>query len=63
MMTEIQEAAERLVQKHGGLRKAARAIGIKAPYLCRLRSGIKVNPRPAVLRKLGLKKHVQFERI
>ena len=55
-MTEIQRAVAKLVKQHGGLRKAAEASGIKAPYLSRLHRGKQSNPRNAILRKLGLER-------
>ena len=60
-MTEIADAVERLIGKHKGLRKAALAVGIKAPYLCRLRNAERTNPSDAVLRKLGLKRLVTYK--
>jgi hypothetical protein len=60
-MNAIQIAAARLIKQHGGLRKAGRAIGIKAPYLSRLHRGEQSNPGPSILRKLGLSARVIFE--
>jgi hypothetical protein len=59
-MTLIQRAAERLVKRHGGLRKASAAIGIKAPYLSRLKNGIQTNPGDEILAKLGIRRHVTY---
>ena len=53
----LTRAIEAAVAKHGGFRPAARALRIDPAYLLRLRSGKKVNPSDAVLRKLGLRKH------
>lgn len=55
-------AVERLVKTHGGLRKAARATGIQAPYLCRLRSGAKDNPSDEILSKLGIERRVTYRK-
>ncbi len=55
-MSVIVSAARSLVKRHGGLRAAARATGIDAAYLCRLRAGLKLNPGPTVLLKLGLER-------
>jgi hypothetical protein len=60
---EIKTAVEALVAKHGGVRPAARVIGVNYAYLSRLRSGDKINPTAAVLRKLGLRKVVTYETI
>ena len=54
-MTEIQEAAKRLIEQHKGVQPASRATGIDAGYLVRLRDGEKRNPGPKVLKKLGLR--------
>lgn len=60
---DIETAVKALVFKHGGVRAAARAIGVNYAYLSRLQSGEKSNPTPAVLRKLGLRKVVSYEPI
>lgn len=56
----IKEAVNALVERHGGVRPAARAVQINYAYLSRLRSGEKTNPTDAVLRKLGLRKIVVY---
>ena len=61
-MTRIQEAAERLIKRHGSLRKAGRAVGIHYAYLQRLAKGGKVNPSGAVLKILGLQQRVTYVR-
>lgn len=64
-MTEEQQvlsdAVDVLVQRHGGLRKAARAIEVNYAYLSRLWNGLKSNPTDEVLRKLNLERKVSFE--
>jgi hypothetical protein len=62
-MTGIQRAAAKLIKQHGGLRKASAAIGIDAPYLSRLRNGIKRNPSDEILRKLGIARQVSYRAI
>jgi hypothetical protein len=59
-MSQIQQAVKALVEKHGGLRAAARAVNISAAYLSRLGNSEKENPSAPVLRKLGLEKHVTY---
>lgn len=49
-----------LAAKHGGIRQAARVVGIDPAYLCRLESGKKINPSDAVLRKLGLRRIISI---
>lgn len=60
VMPQIQRIIERLVKQHGGLRRAAEAVGINAPYLCRLRYGERKNPSERVLKKLGIKRVVSY---
>jgi len=55
MANLLRNAVEDLVEKHEGLRAASRASKIDLAYLQRLRSGEKVNPSPATLKKLGIK--------
>ena len=45
---------------HGGLRKAARALGIDPGYLQRMRDGDKVHPSKETLDKLGLVRFVEY---
>lgn len=61
-MTKIQAAAERLIKKHGSLRKAEAATGINYAYLQRLAKGDRVNPTPSVLAILGLEQRVDYVR-
>lgn len=49
-----------LCEQHGSLRAAARAVQIDASYLSRLLSGEKVNPSALYLRRLGLKRIIQY---
>lgn len=59
----LAERIEELVQQHGSLRAAARAVQMDVGYLWRLRDGEKAKPGAIVLRRLGLKKVVTYERI
>ena len=59
----IQVAVEKQITRHGGLRAAARAMGIAPSYLCRLRWGEKDYPDDAILRKLGLRRVISYESI
>lgn len=45
-----------LEQKHGGLRAAARVLGIDPGYLFRLKNSEKMNPSDEVLKALGLER-------
>lgn len=63
-MTEkvsLQAHVKQLVEKHGGLRKAARALQIDPGYLSRLCTGEKKHPEDKVLRRLGLRMVVHYE--
>jgi hypothetical protein len=59
----LTEAVQRAIDKHGGLRAAARALDINWAYLWRLHRGEKRNPTTKVLRKLKLRKIVLFEHV
>jgi hypothetical protein len=56
------ERVDELVRQHGSLRAAARAVEIDSGYLARLRAGEKRNPSAPMLRRLGLRKVVVYER-
>jgi hypothetical protein len=58
--TTLKRRVADVVRQHGGLRKAARALGMTPQYLWRLGEGEKDNPSDAVLRKLGLKRQVVY---
>lgn len=49
-----------LEKKHGSMRGVARAVKIDHGYLSRLKDGKKLNPSDDVLKKLGLRRVVQF---
>lgn len=49
-----------LEKQHGSLRAVSRVLKIDNAYLYRLKTGEKLNPSDAVLRKLGLRRMVQF---
>lgn len=57
----LQRVVEMLVEKHGGLRAAARATGIDPAYLLRLRAGDKTNPSFETLSKLGVRQMCWYE--
>jgi hypothetical protein len=59
-MTKIQEAAERLIKRHGSLRKAEAATGINYAYLQRLAKDERSDPSDDTLAKLGLRKRVSY---
>ena len=60
----LKKRIDEIVEKHGSLRAAARALAISPAYLCRLRNGTKHNPSAALLRRMTLHKIVivQFVR-
>jgi hypothetical protein len=59
----LQERITELAQQHGSLRAAARVLQMDSGYLLRLSTGEKVEPGPAILRKLGLRKVVTYARV
>jgi hypothetical protein len=63
MRLEIRTRIEQLQREHEGVRAAARAVGMSASYLIRLRDGEKLEPSAGLLRKLGLQKQVIYTRI
>lgn len=59
----LADRVEELVAQHGSLRAAGRAVQIDPGYLSRLRSGEKVRPEKAILRRMGLRRLVTYERL
>lgn len=57
----LQKRIDELIDQHGGLRKAARAIGVDHVYLWRLYRGTKNNPSNDILQKLNLKRITSIE--
>ena len=57
---DLAHCIDKLTKKHGSLRAAARAAGLDAGYLSRLRSGDKEQPSDAVLAALGLERVVSY---
>lgn len=62
MPVDLQRRVSDLCQQAGGVRAAAKALGIDFGYLSRLANGTKTNPSDEVLRKLGLRRVVTYER-
>lgn len=58
----LAERISELVEQHGSIRAAARVLQMDHAYLYRLASGEKTEPSDDVLRKLGLRKAVTYER-
>lgn len=58
----LAERIDELVTQHGSLRAMAQVMECSPSYICRLRAGVTANPGPAVLRKLGLRRVVVYER-
>jgi len=61
-MTVLQERIAELAEQHGSLRAAARVLECDAGYLSRLQSGEKDNPEDWLLRRMGLRRVVTYER-
>lgn len=58
----IRRRIEELEIYYEGLRRASRVLKIDVGYLHRLKTGKKNNPGAVVLRKLGLKKVIIYQR-
>lgn len=54
--TELQKRIDALVDQHGGLRAAARAVDIDPSYLHRLQHGQTAGATDRTLGKLGLRR-------
>lgn len=63
MAITLQERIAELVKHHGSLRNTARVIGVDVGYLSRMASGERAAPRAPVLRRIGLRRVVCYERI
>jgi DhnA family fructose-bisphosphate aldolase class Ia len=59
----LQERLDELCLQYGSLREVSRILLIDIGYLVRLRSGENFNPSPMMLKKLGLKRVVSYERL
>lgn len=57
----LQERITQLIAEHGGVRAAARYLGVDPGYVSRLNSGEKTEPSAAVLQKMGLRRVVTYE--
>lgn len=63
MSITLKHRIAELIQQHGTLRAAARAIQVEVSYLSRLERGEKDNPSTLTLRRMGLREVVTYERI
>lgn len=57
----LAERIEKLIEQHGSLRAAGRAIQIDPAYLSKLASGGKIAPSKTTLRRLGLNAVTTYE--
>jgi transcriptional regulator with XRE-family HTH domain len=55
----LQQKAREAIDKYGGVRDAARALGLSASTISLLASGQRKNASESTLRKLGLTKEVR----
>jgi hypothetical protein len=58
----IAERVCELIEQHGSLRAAARAINLDPGYMARLRMGTKKAPSNKTLQKLSLLKEIKYFR-
>lgn len=58
--TPVVRRIEEAEEKHGGLRAAARALGIDPGYMFRLKNADKMNPSDEVLSALGLERVIFY---
>lgn len=61
VMVSLAYRIRQLIAQHGGMRLAARAVGIDPGYLSRMMSGDKTAPSDATLKRLGLRKIVSYQ--
>lgn len=61
-MNLLTQRIKEMESEHGGLRAAARHLGVSASYLGRLREGKYDKPDKKILDKLGLTRKVIFAR-
>jgi hypothetical protein len=61
-LNALQQRIEELALQHGSLRAAARVLQVDHAYLWRLARGDKAEPSEALLRKLGLRRVVSYQR-
>jgi len=59
----ISDRIAELIDQHGSLRNAALVLKVDAGYLSRLASGEKDSPGLVLLRRMGLRQVVTYERI
>ena len=62
-MTTLSRCVNLLAVRHGGIRPLARAAGLDASYVLRLRTGEKSEPSDETLAALGLTKVVAYKLI
>lgn len=59
--TVLQKRVADLVARHGGLRPLARLLETDVANVHRMMTGRHKRPRPALLRRLGLREHLTHE--
>lgn len=56
----LQDAVREVIEKHGGVRPAARVLKVSPAYLSRLSRGAKIWPGDALLKKLRVRRSVIY---
>lgn len=54
-LVTLEDAVQKVVKRHGGVRAAERATGVDKSFISRLMRGEKVNPSAETLEALGLR--------
>ncbi len=62
-MTLLQQRVQELVLQHGSVRAAGRVLEVDSAYLYRLGNGEKTDPGEKLLRRMGLRRIVTYERL
>lgn len=57
----LDDAVQKIVDAHGGVRAASRATGVDKSFISRLMTGKKTAPSDETLKKLGLKSVPLYE--
>ena len=60
-MNTLAERVDELIEQHGSIRKAARALEVDHAHLFRIKKGEK-QPSDDLLRRMGLRRHVYYTR-
>lgn len=60
---KLRTAVKRLIERHGGVKPAAQALGVVESYLLHMRDGRRDSPSRDLLKRMGLERADDYKEV